>query len=89
MSDKPKYGRAEHLKIMDLLYEIEELESKSHGKWDQSFTNVTFANPSEESREEYVQQTYDATGHHAEAMEKLREAQRRLKNLSYLDRHPN
>lgn len=56
----------------ELLKEIFDLEQKAHELWNNSFTNLVFCNPSEEQREKLIQDTYEATRLHSEAMDKTR-----------------
>lgn len=67
--------------VLAELAEIEELESKSHGLWDNSFSNLAFGRLSAEAREECIQQTYQATRIHAEAMDRLRKVHERLQGV--------
>lgn len=64
-----------------LLSQVDELEGQSHKKWDDSFSNLCYGRLNEEIRERYIQQTYEATKQHAEAMEKLREAIKLLQSF--------
>jgi hypothetical protein len=66
-------AQAEQLqRIIRTLGEVEELESKSHGIWDDSFSNLAFGNLSKDMREGYIKQTYLATAQHGKAMDLLR-----------------
>lgn len=67
--------------IQELLLEVEALERDSHQLWNESFTNMAFSNLSEESRQKYIQQRYEATRKHSKAMDNLRRAQAQLKEL--------
>lgn len=73
-------GRSRLTDAIQLLSQAEELEGDSHGLWDNSFSNICYGHLTKEMRDGYIQQSYEATRKHAEAMEKLREAIKLLKS---------
>lgn len=72
--------RLKLVEINNILAQVEELEGQSHQMWDDSFSNICYGRLSTEMRDGYIKQSYQATGLHSQAMDKLRLAIRELRD---------
>lgn len=63
--------------IKATLEQVLALERESHRLWDEAFTNIARAQPTQAERQAYIQQTYRATELHRQAVEILEAALQR------------
>ena len=63
---------SEAMKLFDQLRSVMEREQQAHRLFDDACSNLAYGNLSDEMRDGYVQQTYQATRLHREAMDTLR-----------------